>query len=178
MKKLILIIIITIFTSCKNKVKTYKWSIDFTEHNRVLLYKKRPFTGRLLNYYKSGILKQESYYKDGKFNGSVKKWYSNGVLAEERFYKKGFKQGKHVGWWPSKIKKVEQYYDKEGLNTGVLKQWYITGKIYREFNYVKGKEQGTQKIWKTNGEISANYVVLNNDRFGLIGSKTCNEILK
>jgi antitoxin component YwqK of YwqJK toxin-antitoxin module len=38
---------------------------------------------------------------------------------------------------------------------------------------VNGKEEGTQKAFKSDGRIKANYTVINGERFGLIGMKRC-----
>ena len=44
------------------------------------------------------------------------------------------------------------------------------------FNYKKGKESGSQRLWKTDGSIKANYDVVNGERFGLIGLKKCYQV--
>jgi antitoxin component YwqK of YwqJK toxin-antitoxin module len=42
-----------------------------------------------------------------------------------------------------------------------------------DFNYKNGKETGSQRLWKPDGSIKANYEVVNGERFGLIGLKKC-----
>ena len=46
------------------------------------------------------------------------------------------------------------------------------------FNYINGKEAGKQLLLKSNGNIKANYEVVNGERFGLIGLKKCYTVTK
>ena len=41
------------------------------------------------------------------------------------------------------------------------------------FHYKNGKEVGSQRLWKADGSIKANYEVVGGERFGLIGLKKC-----
>ena len=45
--------------------------------------------------------------------------------------------------------------------------------IIKSFNYVNGYENGSQKLWFNNGEVKSNYVIKNNRRYGLLGTKNC-----
>ena len=40
-------------------------------------------------------------------------------------------------------------------------------------NYIKGKEVGRQQLWYDDGGVRSNYVMLNNRRYGLLGTKNC-----
>ena len=59
---------------------------------------------------------------------------------------------------------------------GNVKEWYSNGQLYRDFNFNNGKEVGSQKLWKLDGTIKANYEVVKGERFGLIGLKKCYQV--
>ena len=95
------------------------------------------------------------------------------MLAEERQYKQGLKVGRHRGFWRDGSLKFEYNYNDKGMYHGSFKEWYRNGQQLREFNYIEGKENGAQKMWLMNGNIRANYVVKDGERYGLIGLKKC-----
>ena len=64
-------------------------------------------------------------------------------------------------------------FNEKGEFHGVVKEWYKSGQIFRDFNYAEGKELGSQRMWKNDGTLKANYEVVNGERFGLIGLKKC-----
>lgn len=142
-------------------------------NNGVLFYNDKPFSGNLIDYHKNNNLKSDITYKNGRKNGLEQQWYKNGLLAQKRFYKNGVKFGIHTGWWHDGTLQFEYHFNHEGAYHGTVKEWYKNGEIYKLFNYTNGKESGRQKLWKTNGSIKANYDVVNNERFGLIGLKKC-----
>ena len=178
--KIIYILVLTIvFTSCNN-IKTIV-SIDSLNSelelvNGILKLSNNPFTGRLTANYVNKNLKSEVFYTDGKKNGSEKYWFENGDLAQERFYINGFKSGIHKGWWKSANPKFVYHFNDRGAYNGEVKEWYRSGQPYMSFNYENGKEKGSQRLWKMNGTIKANYEVVNGERFGLIGLKKCSNV--
>ncbi|TYA92385.1 hypothetical protein FUA24_02225 [Seonamhaeicola marinus] len=142
-------------------------------NNGVLEYHDDPFTGKLESTYANSAKHSEVFYYNGLKEGGEKQWYGNGILAMERFYHEGVKVGVHKAWWSNGIHKFVYYFNDKGEHHGNLKEWDITGLLIRDFNYKNGKESGAQKMWKDNGEIKSNYVVVNGERFGLIGLKKC-----
>ena len=61
-------------------------------------------------------------------------------------------------------------YDSLMFNNGDKLLPYITNP---NFNFIEGVEDGPQKLFKLNGAIKANYIVVNEERYGLIGLKKC-----
>ena len=177
-KFLHIIILVIVFTACKNNNKlTLESSNDrLVTVNGILQYNKALFTGRLVSYYNEKKLKTEIFFTDGKKNGTEKHWFENGSLAIERFYENGFKVGLHKAWWENGNPKFEYHFNDKGEFHGDLKEWYQTGAILKDFNYKNGKEFGSQRLWKLNGSIKANYEVVSGDRFGLIGLKKCYKV--
>lgn len=144
--------------------------------NGVTFYEDAPYSGTVISYYKTDSLAYRASYYQGRKQGKEEKWHSNGVLAVERFYNKGIKVGLHRGWWENSHLKFEFYFDDKGAYHGTAKEWFVDGTLYRDFNYVHGKEEGSQKLYKPNGNIRANYVVRNGERYGLIGLKRCDPV--
>ena len=66
-----------------------------------------------------------------------------------------------------------EYNLKDDEYNGSLKEWNRKGQIIKSFNYVNGYENGSQKLWFDNGEVRSNYVIKNNRRYGLLGTKNC-----
>ncbi|MEC3908344.1 hypothetical protein VOI54_15040 [Tamlana sp. 2201CG12-4] len=141
--------------------------------NGVMFFNEAIFNGNILSYYKNGVLKSDVQYIDGRKHGYEKQWHTDASLREERYYKNGFKSGIHKGWWRDKTLKFEYHFNEKGEYEGRVREWYKTGQLFRDFNYVSGKEVGRQRLWKVDGTIKANYEVVNQERFGLIGLKKC-----
>ncbi|MBL4605878.1 MAG: hypothetical protein JKY02_09535 [Flavobacteriaceae bacterium] len=141
--------------------------------NGTLFYKDVPFYGTLEQYDAVNETENLCEYVAGKKQGKETKKYLNDTLAEERFYKKGLKVGVHKGFWKNGALKFEYHYNEKGVYHGTFKEWYQNGQALKEFNYINGKENGSQKMWLMNGNIRANYVVKDGERFGLIGLKKC-----
>ncbi len=187
MRKIFIVFTICIITSCNFKKKesiTVKpfvipsiekniSDVRFELINGVLLFNKTPYSGILNEYYKGVKLKSKSQYFEGKREGYYKGWYVNGNKWFERTYKKGIKIGTHLGWYINKRKMFEYHFNMKGAYHGTVKEWYKNKQLLKVFNYVEGKEDGSQKMWKENGKIKANFVVKNGERFGLIGLKKC-----
>ena len=45
--------------------------------------------------------------------------------------------------------------------------------IIKSLNYTNGQESGHQQLWYDNGEIRSNYIIKNDRRYGLLGTKNC-----
>ena len=48
--------------------------------------------------------------------------------------------------------------------------------MIEEFNYKNGQQHGSQKVWYLNGKIKSNYVIKDNRRYGLLGTKNCRNV--
>lgn len=176
MKKRCYIWMLFLVFSCVKQTKVLDWNADFSKKNGVVFYKGQIYTGGIHDFYENGVVASEVFYKNGVKDGLSKKWYVDGTLGESRLYKNGIKSGVHKGWWFNKKSKFVYNFNAEGLLTGVLKEWYENGQLYKEFHYKKGREVGTQKMWKITGEYRANYVIMDGEKYGLIGSKKCDKV--
>jgi antitoxin component YwqK of YwqJK toxin-antitoxin module len=113
-----------------------------------------------------------SFYKKGLKEGFWKKFYQNGALLELREYKKDKKKGLYKGYYLNGSKAFELVF-KNGEYHGTNREWSEKGRLIREANYIKGYEKGSQKVWSSDGKIKSNYIIKDNRRYGLLGTKNC-----
>ncbi len=142
----------------------------------LLFYKNVLFTGTAITYYSEKSVKSIYTNCDGKLNGKQLKYYLSGDLYSERFYSNGLKIGLHRGWWENRNLKFEFYFNDKGQHHGASNDYFEDGTPYKLFHYKFGKEEGGQKMFKPNGSLRANYVVVQGERFGLIGLKKCDAV--
>ena len=69
-------------------------------------------------------------------------------------------------------KKFEKFFLNDEFH-GKSLVWNINGELLEKFNYKNGYEHGSQKVWFPNGKIKSNYIVKDNRRYGLLGTKKC-----
>ena len=141
----------------------------------VMLYKEKPYSGILFSKTDT-ITTSIVAYKNGKKHGKEEKFFFDGNIAESRFYTNGKKSGTHRVWWNKNQLKSEYHFDDIGNYIGPQYEWYGNGQLHKELNYTNGKEDGSQKSWNITGQITANSIVLNGERFGSISSKKCNYV--
>ena len=147
--------------------------INLDLSKRYVEYKNKLFTGIVLKYYPmSNDTLSISIYKNGVKDNIWKKLYKDGEVQEIRKYKNGKKIGSYIGYYNNGRKKFEQNF-KNGEYHGKSFVWTEDGRLLRESNFENGYESGHQRIWKNNGKIKSNYIIKNNRRYGLLGTKNC-----
>ena len=89
-----------------------------------------------------------------------------------RFFKNGEKEGKYEGFYVNGNKNFSfNFLNNEYHGTNSI--WSKDGLLIEELNYHHGYEKGSQKTWYLDGKIKSNYVIKNNRRYGLLGTKNC-----
>ena len=163
-----------ILFSCQEPVEplTLYSSNEIILKNGIYVYQDKPFTGTLHEASKPSQLKRITQFRDGKKHGKQIKYYPNGSIYSIRDYTEGEKSGTHTGFWNNGQKKFS-YSFKNGVAHGTQYEWYENGKPLREQNYINGKEDGSQKAWRTTGKLSVNYLVKNNQVYGVVKSRLC-----
>lgn len=111
-------------------------------------------------------------YLYGKKHGIFKRFYLNNLLFEKRSYHKGKKEGTHTRYWPNGML-IFKYNLKNDLYDGLSRSWNQDGFLIQKMNYINGKEVGRQQLWYDDGGVRSNYVMLNDRRYGLVGTKNC-----
>ena len=146
---------------------------DIKNIKGLILYKGVPFTGTLIKLQENSndTISIGNYLK-GKKNGIFKRFYNNNLLQEQREFIMGKKDGEHKGYWDNG-KLAFYYLLKEDVYDGTQRDWNRDGQLIKSLNYVDGHQEGLQQLWDNNGEIRTNYVIKNNRRYGLLGTKNC-----
>ncbi len=185
-KTLILLILLSVLISCKKKTdssqkepvaipktelladnKGFGWQQD------ILFFKRKPYSGYVLEKYPNGHKATLNAYFRGKLEGIQQKWFENGAKMEVRHYAENRKVGTHEGWYENGQKRYE-YFIENDIPIKTHREWYQSGQLYSLFNYNnQGQPEGTQQMWFATGQIKANYVIKNGRRFGLLGAKGC-----
>jgi antitoxin component YwqK of YwqJK toxin-antitoxin module len=111
-------------------------------------------------------------YFNGKEEGWSKFYYAKGKPKAFRYYLNGWKEGEHAGWFENGTRQFIYHFKNDKFH-GNQKEWLANGQIYSDQNYDEGAERGSQKIWYADGTIKTNYVIKNNRRYGLLGTKNC-----
>lgn len=137
-----------------------------------LYFHNRKFSGYQFALYPNGDTVMTKSYLEGLEEGWTRKWYTRNQLAEERYFEKGKKERIHKAWWPNGKQKFIYEFQNDEFN-GTNKEWFEEGALFKIFHYEKGYEVGSQKMFWPNGKIRANYIVKNNRRYGLLGTKNC-----
>lgn len=114
-------------------------------------------------------------FMNGKENGIAKFFYSKNQLREERFFVNGWKEGTHRGWYENG-KPMFEYHFQNDMFEGSYKEWFPNGRLFRNMNFEKGQESGHQQSWSADGRIKMNYIIQDNRRYGLLGTKNCKNV--
>lgn len=157
----------------KNKSDT-----RFKLKNGVLFFEDAPYSGTVNSFYEDGSLKSLSTYYQGKREGQYFGFYPNEQKWFERYYSKGLKTKMHKGWFRNGQQMFEYQFNNNGVYNGFIKDWHANGQLAKHFNFVDGKESGSQKMWKIDGKIRANFFTVKGERHGLIGLKNCVSVVK
>lgn len=88
---------------------------------------EKPYSGKVVELYKSGQKKIEQTFSNGKLHGLTTSWNSDGQKEEETSY-------------------------QNGAQTGPYRTWYDNGQQKSEGVYKEGKEEGKWTFWTRNGE--------------------------
>jgi antitoxin component YwqK of YwqJK toxin-antitoxin module len=131
-----------------------------------------PFSGVVFSLNERGDTIFVIPYSEGKENGFARHYYNSGKLKSLRYSRNGWKEGEHTAWFENGLKQF-QYHFKNDMFEGNQKEWLPDGSLYSDLNYEKGMESGHQRVWYANGKIKTNYIIKNNRRYGLLGTKNC-----
>jgi antitoxin component YwqK of YwqJK toxin-antitoxin module len=173
------VVILVIFYGCraheKNKVCYTNTQVQITYKGEKTLVNGEPVDGCIASFYANGDTASVIPYSDGKEDGILRYYYPGGKLKAVRLYKSGKKQGHHQGWYQNG-QPMFAYDFFNDLFDGENKEWYANGQPFKFLHFTKGVEQGVQQIWYPDGSIKSNYLIQNNRKYGLLGSKNCTNV--
>jgi antitoxin component YwqK of YwqJK toxin-antitoxin module len=147
-------------------------SMELEQRGALLFYGDSLFSGYVMEKHGNGNLKSQLPYWKGKKQGIFLGWYETGQLHFKRYYADGKKTGEHQAWWWNGKQKFS-YYFKKGKYEGTQIEYFSSGDTLSVRNFKNGQEEGSQKIWSIRGELTTNYVIKNNKRYGFAGKRDC-----
>ena len=173
--------LLLVFISCSEKKDTILLSSSEPEldlFKSVVVYKGLPFSGQVFQFYPSSsdTLWTRNYW-GGLKSGVWKKFYPTGEFKEKRRFVKGVKEGDYLGYYRGGAKNFVFQFNN-GEYDGTNRIWTKKGLLIEEGNFRRGYEFGVQKTWYLNGKIKSNYIIKNNRRYGLLGTKNCINVSK
>jgi antitoxin component YwqK of YwqJK toxin-antitoxin module len=136
----------------------------------------KPLSGIVYTLNNNGDTTSIIPYREGKEHGLCRYYYDNGKPKSFRFYIEGWKQGEHTGWFEDGTQQFVFHFEDDKFE-GNQKEWLTGGRLYSDLNYDNGMESGSQKVWNPNGSIKTNYLIINNRRYGLLGTKNCTNVV-
>lgn len=144
--------------------------------NGVLWQAGKQYTGIIYTCYPNGTdTLSSAQYAQGRLHGTSRKYYPGAKLMEQREYNRGTKHGLQVSYWETGRKRFA-FTAKNDAYEGELREWSADGKPVHLAHFKNGQEEGLQQMWYDNGKIRANYVIRNGRRYGLLGTKNCENV--
>lgn len=171
-----------VFVQCQNKktesAQAYVMadSVAVTTRLGITQVNGLPFSGILMAYYPgTSDTAYCSAYRKGLEDGTWKRFYPSHQLEEVRYFSKGQKIDSCCSWWENGLQRSSSFFFHDEYE-GELKEWNADGQLSKEMHYHAGHEEGSQKAWYDNGKIKSNYVIRSGRRYGLLGTKNCNNV--
>ncbi len=98
---------------------------------------EKPYSGKVVEFYKSGQKRMELTFKNGKLHGLSTRWVSNGQKKSEIGYRNAEQTGPYRTWYKNGQQEKEGAY-KAGKEDGPWVFWYLNGQKQRECAYKDG----------------------------------------
>jgi len=99
-----------------------------------------PYSGKIIDYYYSGMKKRDGFLLDGLAEGLTHSYYKDGKLEYYRNYAKGTANGESGQYFTNGQLQQTGVF-KNGKEDGLWKEWYSTGILKRERVFATGVEQ-------------------------------------
>lgn len=195
MKKIILVLIISIFLSKCSKNKTPKISSTINLENvrkeipdiltlkKELLYDAKKsiwtsegklYSGFAVSYYPNNLLKQKFGILNGKKHLLENQWFKDGFYKQQLNYLNGKLNGDKKSWSADSSHTLLTHFKfLSGKPHGKQIKWYPTGELFKIMHLNMGKEEGLQQAFRKNGDLYANYEAKEGRIFGLKKAKLC-----
>ena len=171
-----LIVFVFIFlTACASHEKPVMYNaaeVNVITKGGITTINGLPVTGVIYSLDEGQDTLYTASYRNGKLHGWSREFYAENKLKSLRYYVDGWKNGIHKGWFENG-KQQFVYSFRDDMFHGNQLEWLSSGMMYSDLNYEDGQEAGSQRVWYPNGKIKTNYIIQNNRRYGLLGTKNC-----
>ena len=106
--------------------------------------------GNLTRWFPEGQMFSDGSFVHGNRQGPFTWWYKSGAIKETSFWENGKQIAKTTQFWENGNNYAVANYVK-GVLTGKLTWWYEDGQKKEEVNFVDGKRDGLAYWWYSNG---------------------------
>ncbi len=106
-----------------------------------------PYTGKYIDYYLSGVKKEEGFINNGVDDGLRTYYYKDGTKKLYRNYFKGIQEGETAKYFPNGQLQYKGIF-KNGKEEGIWTEWYSTGVEKWVTEYRSGKKRLTKDVAK------------------------------
>lgn len=161
---LLLGLVLAVFLTWRSEPPPANSAPSLVEMNRTNLFRLKdrwcqsgstnPFTGILVETYKSGIRESRSVVSNGLLNGLSEGWYTNGTLQVREYYRSNFSDGLRTVWYANGSKLSEATVVM-GKIQGVYRRWYEDGSLAEEIPMRDGRIEGTGRAFYKSGFVKA-----------------------
>ena len=94
--------------------------------------------GPMVEWYKNGKKKAESFWSNGVLQGKLTTWFENGKVKAEAHWEQGQPSGTWSEWHENGKKSSQAEY-KNGLQSGKTYRWDVFGTLVFEATFDKGR---------------------------------------
>jgi hypothetical protein len=101
-------------------------------------------------FYRSGLLREETPLRNSRGHGVRRTWHKNGALASQEPYLNGLPHGV-CRQWDEQGRLLGKYKMVHG--TGVQRAWHDNGQLQMEVSTVRGQFCGRNRIWLRDGTL-------------------------
>lgn len=154
------------------KVETTDPSIQVL--NGKTYYKKKLFTGVLIERNLRHDFLSKSHYQNGEKEGISYSFHHDGTIVGKSLFHQGKKHGQQDTWYVDGKHRSTSYF-KDGVADGTYTEWHPNGKIYR-FQRIQNGVEIENKMFYETGVIYSNYVVRDQRVYGIQGEPLCNTV--
>lgn len=123
-----------------------------------------PYTGKYIDYYLSGIKKEEGFINDGVDDGLRTYYYKDGTVRLYRNYSNGIQSGE-TGKYFTNGQLQNKGIFKNGKEDGIWTEWYSTGIVKWVTEYKSGKARLTKEALKTNSFFEKGLEAFENGKY-------------
>jgi antitoxin component YwqK of YwqJK toxin-antitoxin module len=113
-----------------------------------------PFTGRVIERYRDGVLKSQTEVQNGMLHGVSEGWYTNAQMQVREFFVNGVSHGTRLKWYDSG-KQLSEAPIENGELHGVFRKWHDNGKPMQEITMRRGRAHGRSRAWYESGYLKA-----------------------
>jgi antitoxin component YwqK of YwqJK toxin-antitoxin module len=150
LRLIIFFLTIVIISGCEKTIDSQE-----LEWKNGIFYKindSKPYSGKMITYWKNGNVSREGELKEGKYHGEHKLFYKSGNIDEVITYKDGEGHGKHEVWYENGNKRLETTKIKGHINDGKYKSWYENGQLFVDGIYKDNKlVSSVSKVYDEDG---------------------------